>query len=98
MRKLLTFRDLLLILQISEPTLRRYIANARRGTGNFPLPVNDGFKRKLLFRPEDIESWLAAGRQQQPVHNFDTASQRSKRHSAAMKSLAGKGVILPSQK
>ena len=39
MRKLLTLRDLLLILPYSEPTLRRYIADSRRGIGNFPKSV-----------------------------------------------------------
>jgi hypothetical protein len=92
MRALFTLQDLIRILNYSEATLRRYIADARLGIGNFPLPVNDGFKRKLLFRPEDIESWIAASRQQQPVQNIESASQRSKRHTAAMKSLKLKGV------
>jgi predicted DNA-binding transcriptional regulator AlpA len=91
MQKLLTLRDLLPLLQVSEATIRRWLAETRRGAGNFPKPVN-GFKRKLLFRPEDIESWAAAGRQQQPVRNIETASQRSKRHATALDRLRAKGV------
>ena len=97
MQKLLTFRDLLAILQISEPTLRRWIAEARRGTGNFIKPVA-GFKRKLLFRPEDFERWMKCHQQSTPVPNIESPTQRAKRHTAAMKSLANKGVVLPSQK
>jgi predicted DNA-binding transcriptional regulator AlpA len=91
MRALLTIRDLKALLQVSESTLRRWLAATRAGTGNFPWPIN-GFGKKLLFRPEDIEAWIAAGRQQQQVPNFESASQRSKRHTAALKSLKQKGV------
>lgn len=98
MKKLLTFIDLLLILPVSESTLRRYIAKARRGTGNFPLPVNEGFKRKLLFRPEDIERWVATQNSAAPQPPIPESSrERSKRHSAAMKILAQKGVTLGSR-
>ena len=99
MKKLLTLADLLLFLPISEATLRRYVSESRRGTGNFPLPVNDGFKRKLLFRPEDIERWVAFQNSADPQPPIPESSrERSKRHSVAMKMLADKGVTLPSQK
>jgi len=97
MRQFLTLKDLIFILNESEATIRRRHAEARRGVGNFPQSVN-GYKRKLLFRPEDIESWAAAVRQQQPVPHIESASQRSKRHTAAMASLIQKGVVLPSKK
>jgi len=90
MRKLLTLKDLLLIIQVSEATLRRYIAS-----DNFVKPVSlPG--RKLLFRPGDVEAWLAADSQQQPIPNFESSSERKKRHAAAMESLQRKGVTLPS--
>ena len=92
MRKLLTFKELLAIANVSEPTGRRYIAS-----GNLPKPVSSP-GRKLLFRPEDVEAWLAAGCQQQSVPNIESPTERKKRHTAAMKFLKQKGIVLPSQK
>jgi integrase len=62
METLLTIRDLQDLLRVSEATLRRWLAEARKGTGDFPKPVN-GFKRKLLFRPVDVEAWAGYQRQ-----------------------------------
>ena len=96
MQKLLTLRDLLPILQVSEPTIRRWLAEARRGTGNFPKPIN-GFKRKLLFHPAEIERWAGCQQQPPPVA-FESTTQRKKRHAAAMESLSRMGVnIKPNQ-
>ena len=96
MKKLLTLRDLMLILNLSEATLRRRIAESRAGIGNFPKPVT-GFRRKLLFRPEDIESW-AGCQQSVPVAKNESSTQRQRRHSAAMKRLQSKGVRVPNSK
>ena len=95
MKTLLTLRDLMLLLNLSEATLRRRIAESRAGIGNFPKPVT-GFRRKLLFRPEDIEAWAAAGRP--PPVAVESASQRSKRHTTAMKRLESKGVRITNSK
>jgi len=89
MQKLLTLQDLIAILQVSEPTIRRWLAESRKGTGSFPKSVN-GYKRKLLFRPEDIEVWAAAGRP--PPVAIESASSRAKRNDAAMSALRKKGV------
>ena len=97
MKKLLTLRDLLLLLNISEATLRRRIAESRNGAGNFPKPV-DGYKRKLLFRPDDIEYWAGCCQQTAPVTKVESASQRSKRHATALERLRSKGVkVAPKQ-
>jgi hypothetical protein len=90
MRKLLTLKDLLQIVPISEATARRYIAS-----GDLTPVSRPGCK--LLFRPEDVESWTAS-RQQQPPPNIEPPTERKKRHAAAMQSLKQKGVTLPSQK
>ena len=94
MQALLTLQDLLPLLKVSEPTIRRWLAETRKGTGSFPMPIN-GFKRKLLFHPDEIERW--AGCRQQPTPVFESASQRSKRHTAAMKALEKKGVCIKQQ-
>jgi len=95
MKQLLSLQDLLPILKVSEPTLRRWLAESRVGRGNFPRSVNAPGK-KLLFRPEDIEAWASAGRPQ-PVAT-ESSSQRSKRHASAMKRLESKGVHVPNTK
>ena len=95
MKKLLTLRDLMLILNCSESTLRRRHAETLAGIGNFPRSVN-GFGKKLLFRPEDIEAWAAAGRP--PPVAVESTSQRSKRHAAALKRLQSKGVRITDSK
>jgi predicted DNA-binding transcriptional regulator AlpA len=96
MKPLLTILDLVNLLRVSESTLRRWIAESRRGLNSFPKPVN-GFKRKLLWHPVDIELWMTAGRQQQPVPNFGSPTERKKRHTAAMSRLQSKGVKIASK-
>jgi predicted site-specific integrase-resolvase len=78
LQKLLTLKDLIPVLNVSEATIRRWLA-----AGNFIKPVN-GYKCKLLFRPEDLEIWLATGCQQQPVPNIESSSERKKRHDLPM--------------
>ena len=95
MKKLLTLRDLVLVLNISEATLRRRITESRKGIGDFPKPIS-GFKRKLLFNPDDIERW--AGCRQRAPPEFEPTSQRTKRHNAALERLRSRGVkITPKQ-
>ena len=98
MQPLLTIPDLVVLLRVSEPTLRRWLSESRKGIGNFPKPVN-GFKRKLLWNPAAIERWVAfqnSANPQPPIP--ESPSERKKRHSAALKLLKQKGVILSSQK
>ena len=95
MKKLLTLRDLMLILNLSEATLRRRISESRKGIGNFPKPVC-GSKCKLLFNPDEVELW--AGCQQRAPPEIESASQRTKRHNAALERLRSRGVkIAPKQ-
>ena len=98
MRAFYTIKDLIALLRVSEATIRRWHSESRSGTGNFPKSVN-GFKRKLLWNPTDIERWAAfQNATNPPLPIPELNRERSKRHSAAMQSLKQKGVILPSQK
>jgi len=92
MQKLLTLQDLLPILRVSEATLRRWLAETRKGMGNFPKPIN-GFKRKLLFHPDEIERWMNSGQSPPPV--IESSSQRKKRHAAACLALQKHGINVP---
>ena len=91
MQSLLTLQDLLPLLKVSEPTLRRWLAETRKGTGSFPMPIN-GFKRKLLFHPDEIERWAGCRQQSTPVAKIESATQRTKRNNAALNRLRSKGV------
>ena len=97
MKKLLTLKNLMFISGYSEVALRRKTADARKGVGDLPVPISKP-GQKLLWNPDDIAQWMGCRLQPTPVRNIETPTQRSKRHAAAMKSLADKGVTLPSQK
>ena len=57
MQKLLVVEDVLDLLRISRSSLDRLIRQARSGIGLFPLPVQQGTKKKLLWHMADIERW-----------------------------------------
>jgi predicted DNA-binding transcriptional regulator AlpA len=95
MQKLLTLRDLMPLLNLSESTIRRRIAESRAGVGNFPKPITAS-KRKLLFNPDEVDRW--ANCQQRAPPEIESASQRTKRHHAALDRLRSRGVkIAPKQ-
>lgn len=96
MKKPLTFQNLLSDIPVSESTLRRLISDSRKGIGDFPKPIT-GFKRKLLFNPDDIERWMRS-QQSTPVAKVESETQRQRRHKTAMKALERKGVRVPNSK
>jgi len=97
MTKLLTLRDLMSILNLSEATLRRRIAESRAGIGDFPKPLT-GFRRKLLFHPDDIERWAGCRQRAPPVAKIEPAASRAKRHRDALERLRAKGIKIDPQK
>jgi predicted DNA-binding transcriptional regulator AlpA len=86
MQKFFTFKNLLCVLGVSEATGRRYIA-----ADDFPKSVS-GSGKKLLFRPEDIDAWIARHQRSPPVQIESSAAQRQQRHKAAVNRLRAKGV------
>ncbi|MDR0326861.1 MAG: AlpA family transcriptional regulator [Planctomycetaceae bacterium] len=96
MQKLLTLRDLMPILNLSEATIRRRISERRTGIGNFPKPITAS-KRKLLFHPDEIDRW-ANCQQSVPVAKIESPTQHQHRHTAAMNRLKSKGVRVPRSK
>ena len=91
---LLTIADIMRIFRISQPTVYRWLALARRGESQFPLPVG-GHKQKLRWSREAIAAYQNANNSQPPT--IESASQRSKRHRIACESLAKHGVKITSQ-
>jgi predicted DNA-binding transcriptional regulator AlpA len=91
---LLTITDVMKIFSISQPTVYRWLALARRGESRFPLPVG-GRKQKLRWSRESILAFQNANNPQPP--NIESASERNKRHRAAMERLRSKGVKITSK-
>ena len=54
--KLLTIEEVASITRCSVSTIRRRIAETRRGQSTFPLPIH-GFHKRGLWRQDDIELW-----------------------------------------
>jgi len=100
MKRFLTVAEVLDLLQISRPTLGRYVKLARQGGSDFPLPVQTGAKTKRLWHPSAIEQWSEC-RQSTPVTTITTRPSPSKMtklmqerraHTEAV--LAGHGITL----
>jgi len=104
MKRFLTVAEVLDLLQISRPTLGRYVKLARQGETDFPLPIQMGAKTKRLWHPGAIEQW-SEYRQSTPVATATIPSpvkmtklqQERRAHTEAM--LAGHGIALnPTEK
>ena len=79
------------IANISESTAHRRLKESRNGVGGFPKPI-DGFKRKLLFHPDEVQRWATGQHQSAPVVKVESETQRQRRHNMAIKALEKKGV------
>ncbi|HBT78094.1 MAG TPA: hypothetical protein DEB39_14490 [Planctomycetaceae bacterium] len=64
----------------SEKTIRRWIAEARDGKINFPLPINPPGK-KNLWRRSDIEGWDASKQERRTVE-YETSNGPRRRKDA----------------
>jgi predicted DNA-binding transcriptional regulator AlpA len=84
--------DIMELFGISRPTVYRWIAEAREGKNRFPLPINNGSKRKLLWNRSDIFAFQFQNSNDAPPPEIETAAQRKKRYTAALASLQQKGV------
>ena len=60
MEPLWTLRQVCDYLKLSECSVRRRIAEARRGVSTFPLPVQGKKREKLLFDPIALRRWVEA--------------------------------------
>ena len=88
---LLTIKEIMAIFRVSQPTIYRWLVEARAKRSQFPLPIKGQKKQKLLWSRESIESFQNAS---SPAHEpkIESASQRKKRHNAAMGNLKKNGV------
>jgi predicted DNA-binding transcriptional regulator AlpA len=82
--------DIMRIFGISQPTLYRWIAEARAGKNEFPLPIGNGYKRKLFWSRDAIIGYQNASITPSP--KIESATQRKKRNTAAIDRLRQKGV------
>jgi predicted DNA-binding transcriptional regulator AlpA len=56
---LLKVEDIMRLCHVSRVTVYKWIALARKGEGNFPLPVF-GRKQKLCWNRDDVENFCKA--------------------------------------
>jgi len=84
--------DIMKLFGVSRPTVYRWIAEARQGKNRFPLPINNGSKRKLLWNRCDILAFQFQNNNGTPPPEIETATQRKKRYTAALARLQQKGV------
>lgn len=54
--RLLKIREVAALLRCSVPTVRRRLAEARRGERLFPLPITKP-NEHALWKEQDIENW-----------------------------------------
>jgi transposase len=85
----LTVQDIMRIFHVSEATIYRWVAASRAGRGRFPLPIG-GYKQKLCWSRDVIAAFQHGNNQ--PPQQLESASQRKKRHAAAIASLRKRGV------
>jgi len=89
---LLTTDDIMKIFGVSRPTVYRWDKLAHEGRSRFPCSIGDA-KQRLRWSREAILAYQNASNSQ-PTPKIESAGERSRRHVAAMKSLADKGVTL----
>ena len=93
---LLTIADIMRIFCVSQITVYRWLDLARQGKHPLPLPIgecigNHKQKRRLRWSRESILAYLNASNPQVSP-TTESATQRAKRHNAALASLRAKGV------
>jgi predicted DNA-binding transcriptional regulator AlpA len=93
-KPLLTVEDLMVIFIVSRQTIYRWNRLAKEGRSRFPVSVGDT-KQGLRWSREAILAYLSANNSHSPVP--ESAMERKKRHSTALKSLRAKGVKVASK-
>jgi transposase-like protein len=86
----LGIKDIMRIFDISQPTVYRWVRDARAGKSTFPLPIGNGFKKKLLWSQDAIAAYQNAANA--PTPKFETTAQLKTRKTAAMERLRKRGV------
>ena len=95
-----TVEDLMRIFQLSRVSIYRRLREARAGRGGLPLPIPTGTKRSLRWNAEDVRKFMQSADdepQTQPTLKIESATQRQKRHNAAMKQLERFGIKAKAQ-
>ena len=55
----MNFKEVCVYFGLSPSTVRRILIRLKQGVSTFPMPVT-GWKRKALWRREEIENWQEA--------------------------------------
>ena len=81
MMTLLTIEEVSSITRCSVSTVRRRIADARKGLSTFPLSIH-GDRKRGLWRLDDIELWNESPSPDMPNVPYDTPTTRQRRLKA----------------
>lgn len=90
--KILLVEDLEKIFRASRPSLYRWLAESRKGVGNFPLPITQN-GRQLRWNADDIEAFCRAQSVPQPPVSVTSPKQQEERREATAAVLAKHGIL-----
>ena len=96
----LTIDDIMKIFHLSRNSVYRRLREARAGRGGLPLPIPTGTKRSLRWNAEDVRNFLQSANDAPktlPTLKIESATQRQRRHNAAMKQLERFGIKAKAQ-
>ena len=81
------------LFDVSEATIRRWLAEARAGRSRFPLNIDmgRGKKGKLVWNRDDIIAFCQSADNPQPLA-IESPTQRENRNAVAMRELEAAGV------
>ena len=97
---LLTTEDMMRIFGLSRTSIYRRLKEARAGRGGLPLPIPTGTKQAIRWNAEDVKKFLENANDQpqtSPTLEIESATQRQRRHNAAMKKLERFGIKAKTQ-
>jgi len=89
MMTLLNICEVAKYMRCSVNTIRRRIADARKGESTFPLPIH-GSRKRGLWRQEDIELWSEAP--PPDAHCIESPTVRNRRLENTRKQLRKLGL------
>lgn len=91
----LTLKDIARIFHKTPVTIYRWVAAARKGEGNFPLPPGTR-KQRLCWSSAGIEEFMKSQSVNEncppPPLPIESAAEREARHRAALRELEKLGI------
>lgn len=80
-QRVLLIHEVATLLRIAPPTVYKYLAQTRQGTGTFPLPISVA-GGKLRWNADDIERYIESRSSTVTSNNMTSTSERRKKAKA----------------